>query len=319
MGDPDSLEAAFKRVNTEWLGTVTEEELADKLLAERQVLCIVNTRGNARDLADKLGVDAGTYHLSALMCPLHRKAVLEKIRKRLQDDKPCRVVSTQLVEAGVDIDFPVVFRAVAGIDSIVQAAGRCNREGRIGEGGRLYVFNPESGLPPGHFRQTAQITNLVLRGRENSVLRSETVQAYFKELYWLKDKTGGLDKEGIMGLFAAGAMNGDFPFKTTAGLYRLISDEQISVIVPYDEDAEALCHTLGYTKFPGSLLRKLQPYTISLYPRTASMLIEAGYVERIQDEYHVLTSIGRKEAYDDGFGLNPKVPEFHEVENLISS
>ncbi len=260
------------------------------------------------------------------MCPVHRTRILGApkepedgtVRQRLRDNEPCRVVSTQLVEAGVDVDFPTVFRAMAGIDSIVQAAGRCNREGKIAEGGRLYVFTPEEGLPIGHFRQNAQISELVLRDREGRILDSETVRAYFKELYWLKDHDGGLDTKGILSLFAAGAVNGDFPFRTVAELYRLIPNTQIPIIIPFDEKAVTLCEELRYNTSPGWLLRQLQPYTIQVYPGVLAGLKLAGYVESLQDErYYVLSNIGRREAYDDHFGLNPEIREFYEVESMM--
>jgi CRISPR-associated endonuclease/helicase Cas3 len=207
---------------------------------------------------------------------------------------------------------------MAGIDSIVQAAGRCNWEGKIPEGGRLFVFIPEEGFPVGRFRQTAQISETVLRNRTGSILESDTVRAYFKELYWLKDHDDGLDTERILSRISAGAISGDFPFKTVAGLYRLIPDTQVPVIVPFDEHAAALCQELRYNTRPGWLLRQVQPYTVQVYPRVLLGLKLAGYVESLQDErYHVLTQIGMREAYDDRFGLNPDIREFHEAENLM--
>jgi CRISPR-associated endonuclease/helicase Cas3 len=326
MSAPLDLERAFMRVREKQLGTAKDADIVRLIREEERCLCIVNTKKHARVLF--LGLDGaeGCFHLSASMCPVHRSRILGHpkdpkpgtIRQRLRDGEPCRVVSTQLVEAGVDVDFPVVIRAMAGIDSIVQAAGRCNREGKIAEGGRLYVFTPEDGLPAGHFRQNAQISELVLHDLESRILDSETVRAYFKELYWLKDRGGGLDAERIMPLFAAGAVSGDFPFKTVAELYRLIPDAQIPIIVPFDDKAAGLCEKLRYNTSPGALLRRLQPYTVEVYPRVLAGLKEAGYIEGIQDDrYYVLTEIGMREAYDAHFGLNPDIREFYEVENLM--
>jgi CRISPR-associated endonuclease/helicase Cas3 len=326
MSEPIHLERAFKRVYEKRLGIMKDADVARLIRKEERCICIVNTRKHARLLFQALEKAEGGFHLSAAMCPVHRSGVLGDpkepaagtIRQRLRDGEPCRVVSTQLVEAGVDVDFPVVIRTMAGIDSIVQAAGRCNREGKLKDGGRLYVFTPEEGLPAGHFRQTAQISELVLHNRKGTILDSETVRAYFKELYWLKDHDGGLDNKGILSLLTAGAVSGDFPFKTVAELYRIIPDTQIPVIVPFDKKAATLCEALRYNTSPGWLLRKLQPYTIQVYPLVLAGLKLAGYVEGLQDEcYHVLTDIGRREAYDDRFGLNPDIREFHEVENLM--
>ena len=162
VSDPDRIYVEFKRVQIEKLPVISDHELADKLSKYKQVLCIVNTRGHARRIFELIRDEAeGCYHLSALMCPEHRTTTLNKIRSALLDGRPCRVISTQLIEAGVDIDFPIVFRSAAGIDSIAQAAGRCNREGKISEGGRVFVFSPEDGLPPGYFRQAAQTASRV--------------------------------------------------------------------------------------------------------------------------------------------------------------
>ena len=212
----------------------------------------------------------------------------------------------------------MVIRAMAGIDSIVQAAGRCNREGKLSQGGQLYVFTPEEGRSAGIFRQNVQIAELVLEDREHRFLDSETVRAYFRELYWVKDQGGGLDHEGIMSLFVPAAVFGDFPFKTVAGLYRIIPDQQVPIIVPYDDKAAGLCERLRYNTRPGAILRQLQPYTVQVYPSARAALKASGYVEGLQDDsYFVLTPLGRKEVYDEQFGLNTEIPSFMQPENLM--
>ena len=113
-----------------------------QLHAQRQALCIVNTRRHAKGLYDLLDED-GAFHLSTLMCPAHRKTTLDEIRQRLKAGQTCRVVSTQVMEAGIDVDFPVGFRALAGLDSIIQAAGRVNREMRNAVR-RMFVFRPQT-------------------------------------------------------------------------------------------------------------------------------------------------------------------------------
>ncbi|MCO8124378.1 CRISPR-associated helicase Cas3', partial [Stieleria sp. TO1_6] len=135
------------------------EDLADEMAALDRVLCIVNTRPDAADVFDRLGDDEGNFHLSTRMCAAHRLERFTEIRKCLQPEskRPCRVVSTQLIEAGVDVDFPVVMRAACGLDSLTQAAGRCNREGKL-EVGEVVLFQTERLPPPGYLRQTAQLT-----------------------------------------------------------------------------------------------------------------------------------------------------------------
>ena len=324
--EPLALEKAFKRVNETRLGTVSDSEIILLMKKNERCLCIVNTKKHARELFQSLEGEEGIFHLSAAMCPVHRSRVLGSprnpepgsIRQRLREGKPCRVISTQLVEAGVDLDFPVVIRAMAGVDSLVQAAGRCNREGKITNGGRLYVFTPEAGLPSGYFRQNAQIADLVLGDHKGRILDSETVHAYFSELYWLKDQGGGLDASGIMSLFEPAAISGDFPFKTVAQLYRLIPDAQIPAVVPLNDDARRLCEALRWNTAPGGLLRQLQPYTVQVYPGVLARLIEAGDVEGLQEnQYYALTDLGMKNAYDEDFGLNPMNRDFNDPVDLM--
>ena len=130
MNSPQQLYEQFKRVQISHLGQLSDEDLVDHLSEHNQVLCIVNTRKHAQIIYDELSKSCKVYHLSAKMCPVHRRKVLDEIRENLSRGADCRVVSTQLIDAGVDVDFPVSMRAMTGIDSIAQAAGRCNREGK---------------------------------------------------------------------------------------------------------------------------------------------------------------------------------------------
>jgi len=154
ISDIPRLYANLKRVEVEipqnWVKTTRWEELATELLKEEQVLCVVSDRKSCRNLHKLMPI--GTYHLSALMCGQHRSKIITEIKQKLKEGAPVRVISTQLVEAGVDIDFPVVYRALAGLDSIAQAAGRCNREGKLTEKGRVVVFVPPKKSPPGILR-----------------------------------------------------------------------------------------------------------------------------------------------------------------------
>lgn len=186
INNQDQLNRIFKRVNIRYIGNKSDNEISFELSKLQQVLCIVNTRRHAKELFDKLHTlkKEGTFHLSARMCPAHRKIVLSEIRKRLKENKECRVVSTQLIEAGVDVDFPVVYRSMAGIDSIAQASGRCNREGKK-ESGMVYVFEPEIyGMPnKGRFELCASITRSTRRKFGDNILSSEAIKYYFEELY----------------------------------------------------------------------------------------------------------------------------------------
>jgi len=222
-----------------------------------------------------------------------------------------RAVSTQLIEAGVDIDFPVVFRSVAGIDSIAQAAGRCNREGKLPKGGKVFVFLPENGLPPGYFRQAAQNAEMVMRHHDD-ILSLDAVNEYFRTLYWMKgDK---LDEYEILDDLADGAKGGDFPFRVVDEKFKLIKDGTESIIIPWNQQAETIISDLRYSEFPASFARQAQRFTVQVYPKILSRLESGGSVERLHGQYCVLTNA---DIYRDDLGLCPEDPTFHEIENLM--
>ena len=310
--DPSKLYDIFRKVDVSPLGTLTNEELGRVLTGHEQVLCIVNTRRHARQIYEQIRENEGCYHLSALMCPAHRTEIINEIKKALKDKKPCRVVSTQLIEAGVDIDFPVVFRSVSGIDSIVQAAGRCNREGKLPKNGQVYIFMPGDGLPPGYFRQTAETAEEVMRHHDDP-LALETVEEYFRTLYWLKgDK---LDEYEILADLSEGSIHGDFPFRRISEKFKLIKEiGQESLIIPWNEDAQEIINELLYNDYPASAARKAQRFTIQIPARILYNLLAEGAVERVREQYNVLIN---KDIYRTDLGLCPEDPAFHEIENLI--
>ncbi|MCF8030861.1 MAG: CRISPR-associated helicase Cas3' [Desulfohalobiaceae bacterium] len=318
VADPQALHSELKRVQVENLGEVSDEELASQLAEREQGLCVNNTRGHAREIYEILAreVDA-VYHLSASMCPMHRREKLSRIRECLQQGTPCRVISTQLVEAGVDVDFPVVFRAATGIDSVAQAAGRCDREGRLTEfygtaAGRVYVFYPERGLPPGHLRITADIAQEVLRQYED-VLDPEAVEMYFRHLYWRAGQE--LDKNNIRYKLEEDVERGNIPFREIDALFRMIEEEKESIVIPLDSDAEEMVNSLPYVSHPGSLLRKLQPYIVQVHGRWLHHLVAGGAVERVHDRIPVLRNM---DIYHPELGLCPEEPGFRKAESLIA-
>lgn len=163
---PDlKLYERLKRTNIEFPvnldARMSWEEVAAELSQYRQVLCIVNTRRDCRELFSAM--PEGTLHLSASMCGEHRSHIIDEIRQRLQKGDPLRVISTQLVEAGVDMDFPVVYRAFTGLPSIVQAAGRCNREGSLKQLGHVVVFMPPHQAPLGELRKMENVMSRLCR------------------------------------------------------------------------------------------------------------------------------------------------------------
>lgn len=307
--DPPALYKAFKRVETTYLGKVSDDEIGSKLSEHKQVLCVVNTRKHARLLYEKMGRQEGTYHLSALMCPAHRTEKLQEIRKALDEKMSCRVISTQLVEAGVDIDFPIVYRSAAGIDSIAQAAGRCNREAKL-EKGQVFVFMPEEGLPT-VFRQNAETAEMVMRHHQD-LLSLHAVREYFETLYWRKGENE-LDKHSILKLLEEDACRGNFPFREIAQKFQLIENITESVVIPWDDKAKELIKDLEHSKYPLSAARKLQRYTVQIYPMVLRNLEVVGSVKRVQDQYCVLIN---KSLYNKELGLCPEDPTFCEAESL---
>ncbi|MGE4331265.1 CRISPR-associated endonuclease Cas3'' [Diaphorobacter sp.] len=281
---PDALFDALQRVQVElpadWTTPTPWADLAAQLGAEDCVLAIVNTRKAARELQRLM--PEGTLHLSALMCGAHRKDVIAEIKQRLQakregrDLRPLRVVSTQLVEAGVDIDFPVVYRALAGLDSIVQAAGRCNREGRLPGMGRVVVFVPPEKPPLGHLRKGADACIATLQGQAHNPLARGLFTHYFTEFYHSVD----LDKHGIVGLLKVEPRTLAVQFRTAAQAFRLIDDQDsVPVVVRYAPQRNTIDKLLNILAAEGPqrwLTRKLQRYTVSIPKWKADKMLQQG-------------------------------------------
>ena len=287
----------------------TWDEVAGELVQHEQVLCIVNRRDDAEELWRKL--PTGTIHLSARMCGAHRSLVIADIRRRLAAGEPLRVVSTQLVEAGVDLDFPVVYRAMAGLDSIAQAAGRCNREGRLAEKGRVVVFNPPKPSPRGLLLKAEQAAQRVLAGASGEPLTPANYVRYFDQFYAVvgTDPQRLYDKEGVLQLLNQNAANAQFQFRTAAEKFRLIPDQgQRPVFVQWGEGAKLieLLKRIGPNR---ELMRKLQRHTVTLYEYQWRKLLASGDLEMRED-----FMIQKSEAlYHPELGLLPEVPDYDPV------
>ncbi len=284
---PDELYRDLKRVNVrlpaDWQKRTAWEELVAELTAHESVLAIVNTRRHAAALHALL--PEGTLHLSALMCGAHRADVIATIKARLKAGEPTRVVSTQLVEAGVDLDFPVVYRALAGLDSIAQAAGRCNREGRLSGLGEVVVFVPPEDAPPGLLLKGQQACTTVLYGHAGDALDRRLFEPYFQHFYSQRDR----DKEKeIECLLTLNSKTLSINFRSAAGKFRLIDDaDQASVIVryrgPHGQDA-TVDQRLAQLRRDGAerwLLRALQRYTVSIRQRDAQRLLAQGDIAEL--------------------------------------
>lgn len=296
-------------------GRVPWERLADELAEHEQVLCIVNLKRHARELASRLRErdSPGLFHLSTAMCPAHRQQVLDEVRSRLDAGRPCRLVSTQCVEAGVDVDFPVVYRAFGPLDAIAQAAGRCNRNGRMAERGRLVVFLPDEAekdvYPSDDYRLAADVTRELLqeRGLDGWNLQDpELFDAWYRRLYDLSRLGDGL-RSRERDLHAATKIRN---FEEVARLYRLIPDDTVQVVVPWDaERYEELRRTSeGSPWLTRDWMRAAQVHSVSLYrPQLKAYRdslvpapLGARTAEQRSDDWFFLRTRG---SYDDAVGL----------------
>ena len=254
------------RVQIQSVGELSEEALVSRLREHSQVLCVVSTRRAAGEIYDLLAMDdeiKGLFHLSALMVPAHRSELLTRIKERLSNGLPCTVISTQLIEAGVDIDFPVVYREIAGIDSIKQAAGRCNREGRS-DIGQVYVFDcPETRIRKywlGRMRALGEETIASL----SNPFGDEGVGYFFRARYQVQET----DEYNIMKEFAnPDAIDArNLPFETCGHEFRMIADEGTNIFIPWSAEGMDLLTSLRNDSLTIEAMRMLQRYSVNVAP-----------------------------------------------------
>ena len=282
----DQLHQRLKRTQVEVIGTCDDDTLVDKMLSEDQCLCIVNTTAHAAHIADLLGPDPAHFHLSTRMCPAHRIQVLTQVRALLAAGQACRLVSTQLIEAGVDVDFAAVFRDQCGLDSLTQAAGRCNREGKR-DTGRVVFFQSAEPPPPGHLQQSAATSREVLKDHADDPLNPEAIEQYFRLYYWQQqsrwDLHGVLDKD-VLPHSGPHFLSSKIQFAEIADRYRLIRNEQIDIIIPWDETAQKLCdHLQRNIPLNRQQWRQLQRYTVGVRSKVRDLLINQGAISPCQE------------------------------------
>jgi len=283
-----SLERYYVQFPEDLHGLSSWEDIAIELEQYDQVLCVVSDRKSCREL-HKL-MPKGTYHLSALMCGQHRSQIIKTIKEKLKNREPVRVISTQLVEAGVDLDFPVVYRALAGLDSIAQAAGRCNREGKIPEKGRVVVFNPPKKAPLGILRKAADTTRSIVSANEQMPLGFEMFEKYFDELYW---KANSLDSKDIVALldpYKNDLQECSINFRTAAERFHIIDESQQKTILVRYGQGENLIDLLKSKGPDRWLMRKLQRYTVNVYNNDFNQLMQRGSIEEVYPQIFALAT-----------------------------
>ena len=287
----------FERVTFQNIGTISEDELIEKLQKEEQALCIVNTKKRAQRLYQKMKGE-GVFHLSTVMYPKHRRRVLDKIRQLVKEGERCILISTSLVEAGVDLDFCTVYRQLAGVDSMIQAAGRCNREGkRAAQDSFAYLFQfEEKEYVPGQQLQIDVSKMLLSEGADISSLHG--IEKYFEALYHFRGES--LDKKKIFEEFKDKRYN----FAKAAKEFKLIEENTLTVFISREEEAEELLWQIKHQGYTKSGMRKAGQYCVQLYENDIEKLRGAGMLRQVPggiENFYELVDSGQ---YSEEMGLD---------------
>jgi CRISPR-associated endonuclease/helicase Cas3 len=318
--DPERLSKALQRVCLVRGGDMNDAALVAALAHTDQALVIVNSRKHALALyraAEAAGLE-GVLHLTTRHYAAHRRAILEKVRQALTAGTPCRLIATSLIEAGVDVDFPVGWRAAAGLDQIAQAAGRVNREGRRPlEESILTVFRAPDNPPP---REIEGLTGDMKRmmHKHDSLFSPAAIEDFFGEVYWRLDTN--LDRHRILDKFMVGSSEVDFAYREVAQKFRMIESGMVPVIVPGDDKARAAMGKLSVAQIPsGKIARDLQSYIVQVPPKARQRLIACGKVAFANpdlrgDQFAVLID---PSLYRDDVGLLWDDAEYLSTEGLV--
>lgn len=284
--DVQSLYNFFRRTTYQFLDVSSLDEVAAKLNQHEQVLCITNSKKDAQNLYKAMDGE-GCYHLSTFMCPAHRRKVLSVIRQRLKGGLPCKVVSTSLIQAGVDVDFPVVYREIAGLDSIIQSGGRCNREGKHkAEESMVYIYdlNKSSRGIPAFVRRPLEVTKMTAQ-KHDDIASVESIKDYFHELHYLIGRNQ-LDNKDILKELEGKSI----PFANVGKEFKLIEEDGKNVFIPLmdDEENQEILSKLKLGLRSRSLLRKANQYVVSVYNNQLAKLCDTGKLEKLDEELYLL-------------------------------
>jgi CRISPR-associated endonuclease/helicase Cas3 len=272
----------------------TWDEIAAELRKYGQVLCVVNTRKDCRELHARMPEE--TIHLSATLCGEHRSRVIAAIKAKLEAGRPIRVISTQLVEAGVDIDFPVVFRAFTGLPSIAQAAGRCNREGLSAQPGRVVVFMPPKPAPVGELRKAEDTLSGLLEAGM-AVESPESYPEFFKRFYSAQNDLG----TAFEGWLTKDARDFQFQFREAAAAFRMIDDRTSATVIVRYGGNDPLIRVLLAVGPKRDIMRRLQRFTVTVPCQMLGALREKGFVEEPYPGVYIQTM---PSLYSEVFGLD---------------
>lgn len=297
----------FKRTEVINIGEISEEDLISYLEEKDQVLCVLNSRKRVQRVFESLkGEDV--YHLSTYMYPAHRRRILKEITERLKDGRACKLIATSLVEAGVDFDFASVFRELAGIDSVIQAAGRCNREGnrnRVDCDTMVFTLEQDEDIHiPAQLKLPISAAKQIT-GKYEDITSPEAIHEYFKRLYRFRGE--GLDTKSILEDFEKGIPSFSFPFADVAGKFHIIESETKTILVDMEEEAADIAERLRRGDHSRELFRAAGQYCVNVYENNFNNLDGAGMLEAlctdIDTDFYVLRS---KELYTEDRGLTVK-------------
>lgn len=303
----------FRRVRFENDGRLTYDDVAEAMRGHTQALCIALTKSEAREIADRLD-DRDTFYLSTNLCPAHRKQVIQEMKMRLKEERPCRVVSTSVISVGVDIDFPVVYLEKTGLDSLIQGAGRCNREGRrplAKSVAHLFETEKSAGLT------FMQMERELMKKTENKIAdisSPEAIRYYFKQLYEAEDfgEHSSLDDKEIEKLAEKRA------YREIGQVFHLIDTHTKSMLIPYDEEARRIIESLRLGIRTRDLLRRAAQYIVNVnysskYESPFSRLIANGQAEMLPNDTELAVLIdetlydreklGMLTAQSEGMGI----------------
>lgn len=314
---PAKLHEKLRRVRLVHLGARDDDALVAELAQAQQGLMIVNTRAHALALyrkATEAGLE-GAIHLTTRQYAAHRRRILADVRARLKGGAPCRLIATSLVEAGVDLDFPRVWRAEAGLDQIAQAAGRCNREGKRSiDESVVGVFKSTDHVPP---REIAQLAGDMARmmGKHADLLSPDAMRDYFSEVYWRKDKA--LDEHRAMAAWAVSLGKPVFEYARIGRDFRMIESGLLPVIVAHEAPAHEALSALRGGKPPGAVARTLQSYIVQIPPRARALLLRIGHVAFVEEFGDQFAVLNEDALYRAATGLIWENGEYLGIEGLI--
>ncbi|TPW32176.1 CRISPR-associated helicase Cas3' [Martelella alba] len=319
--DPRGLAAHLARARIRHAGRMDNEALIEALCEQDQALVIVNSRRHALELykqAKEQGL-SGLVHLTTRQCAAHRRVILADVRARLENGEPCRVIATSLIEAGVDVDFPAVLRAEAGLDQIVQAAGRCNREGkRPPEKSIVTVFTPPDYAPPTEIKGLIGDMGRII-GQHDDLLSLSAIEDYFREVYW-RAGAKGLDSKKICDDFSVTGRGTDFAYRTVAEKFCMIESGMEPVVIPFDEKAKKAIGDLRIENIPsGRIARLLQSYVVQVPPKARALLLANGHVRFVEPELrgNQFAVLEMASLYSPEIGLLWENADYLAAENMM--